>query len=429
MKNFVQFVTQMESDYQQLVSYVGKFKLIDALFAKYNTMMGQEQLSKEQKETLISIMRNFIEYYKKLNISMKNAYYTYESGKEMIMEVEDYVKLNQKSRRTLHLHEGFEDMGKNNKYDFINQMKAFLQTFHEYHAKLHDGLPKVLAMLQYVENYDNLRLYVEEFIKYTQIEKYYSEYEKQIQELSVKHREEKNRDPNQYEPQICEILDAERKENVQCDIKMEINKIDIIHQLLRLLNEEKEKPSSPKVEEKKRGRKKKTEQEAKEKSESYVNPNIKMMIFSDFSSIFKKITPLCDMLNIKYVQLDGGNMRSIEHAVKQYKMEDAQILFCDSTLFGCGMNFENTTHVLFTHTPNPEMMTQIIGRAQRIGRTSILQVYQLHYPNEEIYSVIKKDADAHMFHFMTVMRDGSNEVVQKKEEEEEDDFEGGESSI
>ncbi len=73
------------------------------------------------------------------------------------------------------------------------------------------------------------------------------------------------------------------------------------------------------------------------------------------------------------------------------------------------MNFENTTHVIFTHTPNPEMQSQIIGRAQRIGRESILQVYQLHYPNEEMFNIIKKDTNAHMFHFMTAMKDDNND--------------------
>ena len=83
----------------------------------------------------LAIMRNFIEYYKKLSMIMKNSYYTYESAKDMIMNIDDFVKLNQTNKRTLYLNEAFEDMGKNNKHDFINQIKLFIQTFNDYKNK------------------------------------------------------------------------------------------------------------------------------------------------------------------------------------------------------------------------------------------------------------------------------------------------------
>ncbi len=440
MKNFKQFITQVENDYKNFVGLIEKFKLIDALFNKYNSIMEKEQISKEEKETLITIMRNFIEYYKKLSMIMKNSYYTYESAKDMIMNMDDFVKLNQSNKRTLYLNEAFEDMGKNNKHDFINQIKLFIQTFNDYKKQLEAGLPKVNGMLQYVENYDNLRLYVEEFIKYNQIEKHYSEYINKYDELTKEHIDKKNKDPLYFENAIQEIIHTEKIENKSYEINMEITKLDLIHLLLKLLNSNPPKNkvlqdgNTEGIEEdvkQKRGRKKKEDSPVTpvtpvKQNYTEVPMNVKIMIFSDFSSIFKKITPLCDSLNIKYVQLDGGNIRSIENAVKAYKMEDTQILFCDSTLFGCGMNFENTTHVIFTHTPNPEMQSQIIGRAQRIGRESILQVYQLHYPNEEMFNIIKKDTDSHMFHFMTAMKDNSEEEVMIENNVEE---EGGETEI
>ncbi len=434
MKNFKQFITQVESDYKNFVGLIEKFKLIDALFNKYNSIMEKENIPKEEKETLITIMRNFIEYYKKLSMIMKNSYYTYESAKDMIISNDDFVKLNQSNKRTLYLNEAFEDMGKNNKHDFINQIKLFIQTFNDYKNQLESGLPKVNGMLNYVENYDNLRLYVEEFIKYNQIEKHYAEYVKKYDELTEEYIDKKNKDPLFFENAINEIIHHKKIENANYEVNMEITKLDLIHLVLKLLNSNPPKKEDSnelqEVVKAKRGRKKKEDTSSSPIVEEDVKMNVKIMIFSDFSSIFKKITPLCDALNIKYVQLDGGNIRSIENAVKAYKFEDTQILFCDSTLFGCGMNFENTTHVIFTHTPNPEMQSQIIGRAQRIGRESILQVYQLHYPNEEMFNIIKKDTNAHMFHFMTAMKDGnqdnddSNLNIEINEKEE-----GGETEI
>ncbi len=453
MKNFKQFITQVESDYKNFVVLIEKFKLIDALFNKYNSIMEKESIEKDEKETLIVIMRNFIEYYKKLSMIMKNSYYTYESAKDMIMNVDDFVKLNQTNKRTLYLNEAFEDMGKNNKHDFINQIKLFIQTFNNYKVQLESGLPKVNSMLNYVENYDNLRLYVEEFIKYNQIEKHYTEYIKKYDELTNEHIDKKNKDPLFFENAINEIIHYKKIENTNYEVNMEITKLDLIHLVLKLLNSNPPKKEDSnelqEVVKVKRGRKKKEDISSSpivEEKEKEVSMNVKIMIFSDFSSIFKKITPLCDALNIKYVQLDGGNIRSIENAVKAYKFEDTQILFCDSTLFGCGMNFENTTHVIFTHTPNPEMQSQIIGRAQRIGRESILQVYQLHYPNEEMFNIIKKDTNSHMFHFMTAMKDeqeyvkkdSTYENIEKEDNQdnqynqdngEEDNDEGGETEI
>jgi hypothetical protein len=235
MKNFKHFITQVESDYKNFVGLIEKFKLIDALFNKYNSIMEKQNIEKEEKETLIVIMRNFIEYYKKLSMIMKNSYYTYESSKDMIMSNDDFVKLNQSNKRTLYLNEAFEDMGKNNKHDFINQIKLFIQIFNDYKVQLENGLPKVSAMLQYVENYDNLRLYVEEFIKYNQIEKHYTEYIKRYNELTEEHIDKKNKDPLYFENAMNEIIHHEKIENKKYEVNMEITKLDLIHLILRLL--------------------------------------------------------------------------------------------------------------------------------------------------------------------------------------------------
>ncbi len=445
------FMIQVETDYTNIVKELNKFKLIDALFTKYNNIMAQSTVSSEEKEVVIKIMKNMIEYYKKLYMFVQNSYYTFETAGEALATLDSFIKTHQTNRRIISLHEVFEEQARPNRNDFANQSKAFLTALHHYKGLLEKGIPVIKSMLGYVENYDHLKLYVEEYVKYTQVEKHYGEYVKMIKGLTEEHMEKRNQDPALYASAIEEIVyqttsDKKASDKTSYEVKMEITKLDMIYHIMKVLKEgpkirvqtqtqtkpqTKESPSispspstststSP-IEKKpaKRGRKSKAEKEAEAQAQAETEVDdsllpspeafwktMKMMIFSDFSSIFKKITPLCDKLDIKYVQLDGGNMKSIENAVRQYKYEDAQILFCDSTLFGCGMNFENTTHVIFTHTPNPETQKQIIGRAQRIGRESVLQVYQLHYPNEEMFTIIKKDTDAHVFHFMTAMKEG-----------------------
>ena len=61
------------------------------------------------------------------------------------------------------------------------------------------------------------------------------------------------------------------------------------------------------------------------------------------------------------------------------------VLLADSSMYGCGMNFENTTDIIFIHKINPEMEKQVIGRAQRPGRVGVLNIHRLVHPNENTF--------------------------------------------
>ena len=379
LKSFFQFMTMVEQDYTTLNGLIGKFRLIDTLFQQYNSIMEKDQMNQAEKETLMKIMKSFIEYYKKIHGVLQNAFFTFEANKDLLISLEEFTAVHRGNRRVAELHSAFEMMEKNNKHDFVNFMKTFLPGMVAYKEVLQRSIANYKTMVEYVENYDKLTLYVKEYMRFMHVEADYRAYMSEMEKLREVYVEQKKVIPKSewVENKVKAILGGLNEVGEEgAGYEIETTKIDLIHEILKYY---KEKESGAR--------------------------GIKMMIFSDFSSIFKKITPLCDTLDIQYVQLDGGNMRSIEMAVRQYKKEDAQILFCDSTLFGCGMNFENTSHVIFTHTPNPVTQTQIIGRAQRIGRTGILKVFQLHYPNEEMVTVTKKATDAHMFHFLTAMKD------------------------
>ena len=117
----------------------------------------------------------------------------------------------------------------------------------------------------------------------------------------------------------------------------------------------------------------------------------KVIIFSDYSYIFQYIIEICNLNDIQYVDLDKGNIKDIDNAVNNYKYGNAKILLSDSSLFGCGMNFENSTDILFVHKMNKKMESQVIGRAQRIGRKSVLNVIYLEYENESEYIINRKE--------------------------------------
>ncbi len=76
-------------------------------------------------------------------------------------------------------------------------------------------------------------------------------------------------------------------------------------------------------------------------------------------------------------------MEDIDKAVHFYKYGNAKILLSNSNLFGCGMNFENSTDIIFLHKMHEDMENQVIGRAQRYGRKGTLNIYYLFYDNEK----------------------------------------------
>ena len=115
--------------------------------------------------------------------------------------------------------------------------------------------------------------------------------------------------------------------------------------------------------------------------------NFKLIIFSDYRNIFSTIEKMLKTFNLKSSQLDGGSINSINQTTSDYKYGNLSILMVDSSLYGCGMNFENTTDIILLHKCNKAQ--QIIGRAQRPGRTCTLRVHNLLYPNETIGQNVK----------------------------------------
>ena len=55
------------------------------------------------------------------------------------------------------------------------------------------------------------------------------------------------------------------------------------------------------------------------------------------------------------------------------------------------MYFENSSDIIFVHKMNESMEKQVIGRAQRFGRTSILNIIYLEYENESTFIIGKNN--------------------------------------
>ena len=105
----------------------------------------------------------------------------------------------------------------------------------------------------------------------------------------------------------------------------------------------------------------------------------RILIFSEYDNSFIEIEELLDQCNIKHARLKGN---SINKNVHEYKTKDLQVLMVNSNAYGSGLNLENTTDVVLFHKFDNDIEKQIIGRAQRPGRESKLNVWYLLNENE-----------------------------------------------
>lgn len=106
------------------------------------------------------------------------------------------------------------------------------------------------------------------------------------------------------------------------------------------------------------------------------NPDGKFIIFSQWDKTF---IPICNMLklnNIKFIDVKGGDSAR-NNAINDYKKGDVNVIFLNANFNGSGVNLQETTDIIVYHKMNEYVYNQIVGRANRIGRTSNLRVHNL----------------------------------------------------
>lgn len=92
--------------------------------------------------------------------------------------------------------------------------------------------------------------------------------------------------------------------------------------------------------------------------------NTKLLIFSEYNKTFELIDTVLSqfpMIYTKYIK----NAKMLE----KYKTHNINILLLNACSYSAGLNLENTTDIIIYHEMTSDMETQIIGRANRLGRT------------------------------------------------------------
>jgi hypothetical protein len=108
----------------------------------------------------------------------------------------------------------------------------------------------------------------------------------------------------------------------------------------------------------------------------------KTIIFSEHRGIDKKLTDITLDKKMDFIELNSGNIKDIKNVLDTFKNTKIQILFISDINFGVGLNLEFVKNIIFFHKVNIDVLNQVVGRAQRYGRISQLNVYELNYKNE-----------------------------------------------
>jgi len=110
-----------------------------------------------------------------------------------------------------------------------------------------------------------------------------------------------------------------------------------------------------------------------------MDENSRYLIFSEYDNSFQRISYKLSEAMIPFKVLKGS-VDEQQKNIKKYESGEIKILMLNANNFGAGLNLQKTTNIIIYHQFRTEdLKTQVIGRAQRIGRQTPLNVHYLEY--------------------------------------------------
>lgn len=106
------------------------------------------------------------------------------------------------------------------------------------------------------------------------------------------------------------------------------------------------------------------------------NKDGKFIIFSANDNSFISIRNILNEHNITYTEVKGNSNKRVQK-IDDFKNGNTKVIFLNSSNNGAGINLQETTDIIIYHEMSESTLNQIIGRANRIGRTVPLNVHHL----------------------------------------------------
>jgi hypothetical protein len=112
------------------------------------------------------------------------------------------------------------------------------------------------------------------------------------------------------------------------------------------------------------------------------NPDGRFIVFSRYDNPFEGIAHDLNEMNVT-VERVSGNADIINAIIRRFRNGSARVLLLNINNFAAGLNLEAASHIVLYHgNITPIERQQIIGRAQRLGRTVPLKVVHLLHEDE-----------------------------------------------
>lgn len=102
----------------------------------------------------------------------------------------------------------------------------------------------------------------------------------------------------------------------------------------------------------------------------------KILIFSNFNESFITIKKFLEEKKILYLELRGTKEKR-DNTIDSYKTGNVNVLLLNTIHSGAGLNLQETTDIIIYHRLHDYQKTQVLGRANRIGRKLNLNVHYL----------------------------------------------------
>jgi SNF2 family DNA or RNA helicase len=100
------------------------------------------------------------------------------------------------------------------------------------------------------------------------------------------------------------------------------------------------------------------------------------LIFSNFNESFIIIKKFLEEKQINYLELRGTKEKR-DNTIDLYKTGNVNVLLLNTIHSGAGLNLPETTDIIIYHHLHEYQKTQVLGRANRIGRKTNLNVHYL----------------------------------------------------
>lgn len=110
------------------------------------------------------------------------------------------------------------------------------------------------------------------------------------------------------------------------------------------------------------------------------NPDGKFLVFSKYDSGFVELMHILDEKNINSSELKG-NTSHMMNVLDKFKKGNIKVILLNTNFAGSGIDISYATDVVIFHSMGLAKY-QAIGRAQRVGRSDVLNIHYLCYEHE-----------------------------------------------